>query len=152
MFVPSPEEFAAAKAQEERRAMRRPVSIRAQLRPPGSDRLMVDVTDLSETGFQIKTVYRLQVGATVWLAIPSLSALEAIGLVRVCARAAVRRRWRSVREDRVVNGAAGGREGMADDLPGVLGHIAVVERGIGAHQHGDRDEQGFHAAIVPAPH
>ena len=78
MFVPSPEEFATAKAQEERRATRKPVSIRAQLRPPGSDRLMVDVTDLSETGFQIKTVYRLQVGSTVWLAIPSLSALEAI--------------------------------------------------------------------------
>jgi hypothetical protein len=74
----SPEDFAAAKEQEARRAARRPVSIRAQLRPPGSDRLTVDVTDLSETGFQIRTVYRLQPGSTVWLAIPSLAALEAV--------------------------------------------------------------------------
>jgi hypothetical protein len=78
MFVPTPEEFAAAKAQEARRAARAPVAIRAQLRPPGSDRLTVEVTDLSETGFQIATVYRLQIGSTVWLAIPSLAPLEAV--------------------------------------------------------------------------
>lgn len=78
MFVPSPEEFAAAKAQEERHATRKAVAIRAQLRPPGSDRLMVDVTDLSETGFQITTVYRLQIGSAVWLAIPTLAPLEAV--------------------------------------------------------------------------
>ena len=64
--------------QESRRAARRPVAIHARLRPPGSDRLAVDVTDLSETGFQIDTVYRLHVGATVWLAIPGLAALEAV--------------------------------------------------------------------------
>jgi len=78
MFQSTPEEFAAANAEEARRAARRPVAIRAQLRPPGSDRLMVEVTDLSETGFQIETVYRLKTGSTVWLAIPTLAPLEAI--------------------------------------------------------------------------
>lgn len=78
MFEFTPESFAAAKEEEARRAARKPVAIRAQLRPPGSDRLAVDVTDLSETGFQIATVYRLRVGTTVWLAIPSLAPLEAV--------------------------------------------------------------------------
>ncbi|MDH7974988.1 PilZ domain-containing protein [Sphingomonas sp. AR_OL41] len=64
--------------QEARRAARKSVAIRAQLRPPGSDRLAVEVKDLSETGFQIETVYRLTVGSTVWLAIPSLAPLEAM--------------------------------------------------------------------------
>ncbi len=64
--------------QEARRAARKSVAIRAQLRPPGSDRLAVEVKDLSETGFQIETVYRLTVGSTVWLAIPSLAPLEAV--------------------------------------------------------------------------
>ncbi len=74
----TPHQFLAAQEQEARRAARKPVSIRAQLRPPGSDRLTVDVTDLSETGFQVETVYRFKVGSTVWLAIPSLAALEAV--------------------------------------------------------------------------
>ena len=74
----TPEDFAAAKEQEARRATRKSVAIRGQLRPPGTDRLAVDVTDLSETGFQIATVYRLRIGVTVWLAIPGLAALEAV--------------------------------------------------------------------------
>jgi hypothetical protein len=91
MFQWTPETFRAAQAkeqearlvaegeeQEARRAARRPVAIRAQLRPPGSDRLAVEVKDLSETGFQIETVYRLTVGSTVWLAIPTLAPLEAV--------------------------------------------------------------------------
>ncbi|CAN5522772.1 hypothetical protein BH10PSE14_BH10PSE14_18990 [soil metagenome] len=89
MFEWTPETFRAAQAkearcadeaqdQEARRAARKPVAIRAQLRPPGSDRLAVEVKDLSETGFQIETVYRLTVGSTVWLAIPSLAPLEAV--------------------------------------------------------------------------
>ncbi|MEG3143415.1 PilZ domain-containing protein [Sphingomonas sp. RT2P30] len=69
---------AEAVEQEARRAARKSVAIRAQLRPPGSDRLAVEVKDLSETGFQIETVYRLTVGSTVWLAIPSLAPLEAV--------------------------------------------------------------------------
>ncbi|MFA5965637.1 MAG: PilZ domain-containing protein [Sphingomonas sp.] len=89
MFEWTPETFRAAQAQEARaaaerqeqearHAARKPVAIRAQLRPPGSDRLAVEVKDLSETGFQIETVYRLTVGSTVWLAIPSLAPLESI--------------------------------------------------------------------------
>ena len=74
----SPGKSVAAPGPEARRAARRPVVMRAQLRTPGSDRLAVDVRDLSETGFQIETVYRLKVGAIVWLGIPSLAGLEAV--------------------------------------------------------------------------
>jgi len=62
---------------ETRAAARSAVSIRAQVRIMGTDKLDIDVTDLSRTGFQIETIYRIQPGATIWLKIPGMSGLEA---------------------------------------------------------------------------
>jgi hypothetical protein len=60
-----------------RAAERRPVGIRAQLREMGGGRLAVDVQDLSTTGFRIDSIYRIGVGATVFLTIPTFAAMEA---------------------------------------------------------------------------
>ena len=62
---------------EDRAASRSAVSIRAQVRIMGTDRLEIDVTDLSCTGFQIETIYRIQPNATIWLKIPGMAGLEA---------------------------------------------------------------------------
>lgn len=62
---------------ETRAAARSAVAIRAQVRMMGTDKLDIDVTDLSRTGFQIETIHRIQPGATIWLKIPGLSGLEA---------------------------------------------------------------------------
>lgn len=61
-----------------RTAERRPVGIRAQLREMGGGKLMVDVQDLSITGFRIDNIYTIGAGATVFLTIPSFSAWEAV--------------------------------------------------------------------------
>lgn len=61
----------------ERAASRRAVSIRAQVRMSGTDKLDIDVTDLSCTGFQIETIYRIQPNAKIWLKIPGIVGLEA---------------------------------------------------------------------------
>ena len=64
-------------SEESRRAPRTAVSIRAYLRMACSDRFSVYVTDLSQTGFQVETVHRVQIGATAWLTIPGLGPLDA---------------------------------------------------------------------------
>jgi len=63
---------------QERAATRSAVSIRAQVRIAGTDKLDIDVTDLSCTGFQIETIYRIQPAATIWLKIPGMAGLEAM--------------------------------------------------------------------------
>ena len=60
-----------------RTAERRVVGIRAQLRETGGGRFDVDVEDLSVTGFRVDTIYRVPVGAHVFLMIPTFTALEA---------------------------------------------------------------------------
>lgn len=60
-----------------RAAERRIVGIRAQLREMGGGRLSVDVQDLSITGFRVDSIYRIGIGTTVFLTIPSFAALEA---------------------------------------------------------------------------
>lgn len=63
---------------DKRAAERRGVGIRAQLREMGGGRLSVDVQDLSTTGFRVDSIYRIGVGMTVFLTIPSISPLEAV--------------------------------------------------------------------------
>ena len=60
-----------------RAAERRLVGIRAQLREMGSGRQDVNVEDLSITGFRVDSIYRVTVGATVFLTIPTFAAMEA---------------------------------------------------------------------------
>jgi hypothetical protein len=62
---------------EARAAERRNVGIRAQLREMGGGKLDVDVQDLSVTGFRVDSVYRVALGATVFLTIPTFTAMEA---------------------------------------------------------------------------
>jgi hypothetical protein len=62
---------------EGRAAERIGVTIRAQVRA-GTDKMTIDVTDLSRTGFQIETVHRLSLDSKVYLVIPGLSGFEAV--------------------------------------------------------------------------
>ena len=62
---------------EGRNAERIGVTIRAQVRA-GTDKMTIDVTDLSRTGFQIETVHRLALESKVYLVIPGLSGFEAV--------------------------------------------------------------------------
>ena len=63
---------------EHRRTHRRAVGLRARLRKPGTTQFEVDVVDLSTAGFRTETGYILNPGATVWLTMPGLAALEAV--------------------------------------------------------------------------
>ena len=47
------------------------------MREAGGSRFDVEVEDLSVTGFRIDTIYRVPVGAQVFLTIPTFAALEA---------------------------------------------------------------------------
>jgi hypothetical protein len=55
-----------------RRAERLVVNIQATLRETGSVKYLVDLLDLSVTGFRIKTSYNLPIGMRVWLNLPKL--------------------------------------------------------------------------------
>jgi hypothetical protein len=59
-------------------AERKPVVIAAQLREFGGTRMDVDVHDLSRTGFRTDCIYNVPVGARVFLALPTFSAMEAV--------------------------------------------------------------------------
>lgn len=61
-----------------RLAERRPVGIRAQLREFGGHRFDVEVQDMSITGFRLDSIYGINVGARVYLTIPSFAPLEAV--------------------------------------------------------------------------
>jgi hypothetical protein len=62
---------------EERRANRRALTLRAEVRETGSARLPVDVMDLSETGFSCETWDVIGVGKTVFLQIESFAPFPA---------------------------------------------------------------------------
>ncbi|MBA3896714.1 MAG: PilZ domain-containing protein [Sphingomonadaceae bacterium] len=64
-------------APEQRRAERRDVAIRAELREPGCTRFAVDVEDLSTSGFRCETYHVLPKGGRVFLHLPTFSPLEA---------------------------------------------------------------------------
>jgi len=63
---------------ESRRALRKAVKMRAQLRDRGTTKFEIDVVDLSLSGFRAETSFSLQPGNTVWLTLPGLAALEAV--------------------------------------------------------------------------
>jgi hypothetical protein len=60
-----------------RRAERRAIGLRAQLREFGGGKIEVEVEDLSTTGFRVESIYRLAVGQRVYIAIPSFAPFEA---------------------------------------------------------------------------
>lgn len=62
---------------DDRRAERKVMRVKAQLREFGAGKFDIDIIDLSITGFRIETAYQLQPGALVWLTVPGLAALEA---------------------------------------------------------------------------
>lgn len=62
---------------ENRRALRKPVTLRARLRERGTTKFLIDVVDLSTTGFRCETSFTLYEGHSVWLTLPGLSGLEA---------------------------------------------------------------------------
>lgn len=66
----------AATFADARIARRRPVRIRALVRPAGSARIDIDVVDLSATGFRFESYYQFASGTRVFLSIPTLQPLE----------------------------------------------------------------------------
>ena len=62
---------------ETRRAKRRSLSLRAELRESGSARHGVDVQDLSETGFACDTYESLALGKTAFLHVKSFAPFPA---------------------------------------------------------------------------
>ncbi len=68
----------AASHNENRRAFRRAVRLRAQLRGRGAPKFDVQVLDLSTTGFRADVVFTLHIGDVVWMTLPGLAGLEAI--------------------------------------------------------------------------
>lgn len=63
---------------DSRRALRKAVKMRAQLRDRGTTRFEIEVVDLSTTGFRAQTGFSLWPGTTVWLTLPGLAALESV--------------------------------------------------------------------------
>lgn len=53
------------------------VGIRATLREEGGFKLVVDIEDLSVTGFRVQSIYAMRVGARVFVTIPTFAPLEA---------------------------------------------------------------------------
>src|SRR3546814_9894483 len=62
---------------DNRRALRKPVRLKAQLRDRGTAKFEIDVIDLSTTGFRAETSFTLWEGPIVWLTLPGLASLEA---------------------------------------------------------------------------
>ncbi|WNO53757.1 PilZ domain-containing protein [Stakelama saccharophila] len=62
---------------DQRRALRKCVEMRAQLRGRGGQRFTVAVTDLSTTGFRAEAAFDLKEGDLVWLTMPGMQGLEA---------------------------------------------------------------------------
>ena len=52
--------------------------MRAYLRDRGTTKFLIDVVDLSVTGFRAETSFTLWPGTTVWLKMPDLEGLEAV--------------------------------------------------------------------------
>ena len=64
------------KSRDDRKADRLALRMTASLRETGLTKFDVTVIDMSTTGYRIETVYRLDIGARVWLTIPGLCGLE----------------------------------------------------------------------------
>ncbi len=70
--------FTPLDEEENRRALRRAVKVRAHLRDRGQTRFEIDVVDLSQSGFRAQTSFTLWPGTVVWLTLPGLAPLEAV--------------------------------------------------------------------------
>lgn len=62
---------------ENRRALRHPVAVSAQLRNGRGPKFSCRFLDLSTTGFRAEAVYSLNVGDTVWVTMPGMAGFEA---------------------------------------------------------------------------
>jgi hypothetical protein len=63
---------------ENRRALRKAVRMRAHLRDRGQTKFEISVIDLSQSGFRAETSFTLWPGTVVWLTLPGLAGLEAV--------------------------------------------------------------------------
>ena len=63
---------------DSRRAQRRWVNMRAQLREGFGPKFDIEVLDLSSSGFRCETYYGLAVGTRIFLHIPTFSPFEAL--------------------------------------------------------------------------
>jgi hypothetical protein len=70
--------FDSNESDENRRALRKAVKMRAHLRDRGTTRFEIDIVDLSTTGFRAETSFTLWPGTSVWLTLPGLAGLEAV--------------------------------------------------------------------------
>ncbi|MFM9979098.1 MAG: PilZ domain-containing protein [Sphingomonadaceae bacterium] len=62
---------------DERSSERRWVRVRALIREAGSQRLDIDLVDLSINGFRFESLYAFAPGARVFISFPGLAPLEA---------------------------------------------------------------------------
>jgi len=62
---------------EKRAALRKPVSLDAQLRDRGASKFAIRVIDISTTGFRAECDFRLHEDILVWLTLPGMASLEA---------------------------------------------------------------------------
>ena len=76
-FAPIPP-AAPTDSDDHRRALRKAVKMRANLRDRGQTRFEIDVVDLSLSGFRAETSFTLWPGTVVWLTLPGLAPLEAV--------------------------------------------------------------------------
>lgn len=64
--------------QGRRKATRAPVAFEAQLRLPDLSKIKLSVVEISTNGFRAMTPSKLHIGESVYLHVPTLSALHAI--------------------------------------------------------------------------
>lgn len=62
---------------DDRRALRQPVQLAAQLRDRGAAKFAIRLIDLSLTGFRAESSSILHEGVLVWLTLPGMAGLEA---------------------------------------------------------------------------
>ena len=70
-------EISTTPGAEKRNALRRYVRIGAGLRQRGNHRVMVNILDLSTSGFRIESYLDLKVGSEIWLTLPGLASSRA---------------------------------------------------------------------------
>jgi len=62
---------------DSRGALRKAVSLNAQLRDRGSTKFAIRVIDISTTGFRAECEFRLHEDTLVWLTLPGMAGLQA---------------------------------------------------------------------------
>ncbi len=62
---------------DNRRALRQPIAVTAQIRDGRGPKFACRILDLSTTGFRAEAVHPLSIGDTVWVTLPGMSGMEA---------------------------------------------------------------------------